>query len=193
MVEHMDVEAALRAQQCGEQTDRPGAGDQKRLRLPCPRAPADAFGMIPGLGDDAGRLDQHAGIAERTIDLDEEVGLDAEKIRTISVAFLDAALGVAAVAAHIPFADRAGGARHRIGPAHDADDAIAGAKSAVGRRLAHFTQRLVADHQPLLAGRRPAVGPRYDFTVGAADAQRQAAHQHGAVGARRLGDVFNAR
>src|SRR3984957_14413272 len=88
--------------------------------------------MIPGLGDDAGRLDQHAGVAERVIDLDQKVGLDAEKIRAVAVAFLDAALGVAAVAAHIPFADGTGGTRHRIGPAHDADDAVAGAKSAVG-------------------------------------------------------------
>ena len=62
MIEHMNVEAALRADHRGEQADRPGAGDQQRFRLPCARAPADALGVIPGLGDDAGRLDQHAGM-----------------------------------------------------------------------------------------------------------------------------------
>src|ERR1700732_2747640 len=94
MVEDMDVEAALRAEQRGEKADRSGAGDQKRWRLPCPRPPADAFGVIPGLGDHTGRLDQDAGFAERAVDLDQKIGFDPEKIRAKAVAFLDAAFGV---------------------------------------------------------------------------------------------------
>ena len=46
----------------------------------------------------------------------------------IAVALLDAALRVAAVAAHVPFADRAVRARHGIGPPHDADDQVAARK-----------------------------------------------------------------
>src|SRR5579863_9975799 len=125
MIEHVHIEPALRADQCGEKTDRAGAGDQEPHRRPSARTGADALGMIPGLGDDAGRLDQHAVEAERGIELDQKVRLDTEKIRAVAVALLDAALGVAAVAAHIPFADGATRTRHRIGPAHDTDDKIA--------------------------------------------------------------------
>ena len=107
VIEHVHVEAALRAHQGGKETDRAGAGDQQRLRLPGPRTLTDAFGVVPGLGDDARRLEQDAGHAERRIDLDKEIRLDAEKVRAEAVSLLDAALGVAAVAAHIPFADGA--------------------------------------------------------------------------------------
>ena len=46
---------------------------------------------------------------ERRIDLDHELRLDAEALGAVAVALLDAALGVAAVAAHVPFAGGAGG------------------------------------------------------------------------------------
>ena len=191
MIEHVHVEPALRADQGGEKTDRAGAGDQKPLRREAARARADALGLIPGLGDDAGRLDQDAVHAERRIELDQKVRLDAEKIRAVAVALLDAALGVAAVAAHVPFADGAARARHRIGPAHDADDEIAGFEAAIGRRFLHLAERLVADDQTLLARRRPAIGAGDDLAVGAADAERQRAHQHRAVRRRRGGDIFD--
>ena len=55
VIEHVNVEAALGADQGGEQPDRPGTGDEQRVRPPRPRALADALGMIPSLGDDAGR------------------------------------------------------------------------------------------------------------------------------------------
>ena len=38
----------------------------------------DALGVIPGLGDYARRLKQHASNPERRIDLDQEVRLDPE-------------------------------------------------------------------------------------------------------------------
>ena len=60
VVEHMHVEAALHAHQRRQQPDRAGAGDQQRPRLPGARALADALDVIPRLGDDARRLEQHA-------------------------------------------------------------------------------------------------------------------------------------
>src|SRR3984885_3619105 len=112
--------------------------------------------MIPRLSDDARRLDQNAVHAERRIELDQKFRLDAEDIRAVAVAFLDAALGITAVAAHVPLADGAGRTRHRIGPAHNADDEIAGLEPAAGRGLFYVAERLGGDPQPLLARRRPA-------------------------------------
>jgi hypothetical protein len=63
--------------------------------------------MIPSLGDHARRFEQNAGLAERRIDLDQKFGLDAKILRAETVTLLDAALGIAAVAAHIPFAHSA--------------------------------------------------------------------------------------
>ena len=72
------------------------------------RAPADALGVVPGLGEDAGRLEQHAKDAQIGVDLDGEFRLDAEALGAVAVPLLDAALGVAPVAAHVPFALGAG-------------------------------------------------------------------------------------
>src|SRR5271167_4843339 len=97
MIEHMDVKPALRADHRGKQPDRTRTGHKQRLRRPGARAVADALGVVPGLGDDTGRFDQNALHAERWIELDQEFRLDAKKIRAITVALLDAALGIAAV------------------------------------------------------------------------------------------------
>jgi hypothetical protein len=43
----------------------------------------------------------------------------------------------------------------------------------------------MADNEALLARRRPAVMAGDNFAVGTADAERQRAHQYGAVAARR--------
>ena len=177
----MDLEPALHAHQRREQADRAGAGDQQPPRLPGVEPPADALDVIPGLGDDARRLQQHAELAERRIDLDRVTRLDAKPLGAEAVQALDAALGVAAVAAHVPFAGGAGRAGHRIGPPHDADDVVAGGEAAAGRRLDHLAVGFMAEHQPLAAGRRLAVGAGDDFAVGAADAERQRAHQHRAI------------
>ena len=85
---------------------------------------------------------------------------------------LDPALGVAAVAAEVELAARARGARHGVGPADDADDEVAGREAAAVGRLEHAAERLVAEDQPLLARRRPAVLAVDDLAVGAADAER---------------------
>ena len=127
------------------------------------------------------------------IDFDKEIGLDAEIFGTVAVALLDAAFGVAAVAAHVPLAGGAGRTRHGIGPAHNADNEIADLDAAFRRRLLHLAERLMADHQPLLAGRSPAIVSGHDFAVGAADPERQSAHQDRAIRLWRLGNVFDTR
>src|SRR5580692_7562334 len=126
MIEHVDVQPALRTDQRGKETDRAGAGNEERLRRPGPRTLPNMIGLIPRLGDDTGWFDQDTVHPERRIELDQKFRLDAEKIRTVAVAFLDAALGVAAIAAHVPFADGAARTGHRIGPPYDADHEIAG-------------------------------------------------------------------
>src|SRR5579883_2436579 len=90
--------------------------------------------MIPGLGDDAGRLQQYAEDAECRIELDREIALQPKLLGSEAVALLDPAFGIASVAAHVPFAGRTRGARHRVGPAHDADDEIPAFVSAALRR-----------------------------------------------------------
>jgi hypothetical protein len=157
VIDQVYFEPALHTHQRGEEPDRADAGDQYRKWLPGSRPLADALGVIPRLGDDACRLQQHARNIERSIDLDQKFRFDSEKFRAEAVALLDAALGVAAVAAHIPFADRAGGTRDRIGPPHDADDEVARFDAASGRRLLDLAERFMTDHQPLLAWRCPPV------------------------------------
>src|SRR5690242_8158866 len=127
----MSVEAALHRHQGGEEPDRAGAGDEGMARLPG-SAVADSIDLLPGLGDDAGWLKKDTQDAEGGIDLDRELGLEAKPLRAIAVALLDAAFGVEAVAAHIPFALAAAEAGNGIGPADDADDEIADAEAATG-------------------------------------------------------------
>src|SRR5581483_7610101 len=57
---------------------------------------------------------------------------------------LGAAFGIEAVAAHIPFADRAGRTGHRVGAANDADEVIASGESAMRRCLDHLAERFMA-------------------------------------------------
>src|SRR5581483_6091451 len=121
------------------------------------------------------------------------IGLEAHTLRAIAVALLDAALGVKPVAAHVPLADRAARARLRIGPAHDADDVIAGLEPAIRGRFDHAGQRLVPEHETVIACRRPAILAAQDLGVGPAHAHREHLRQHGALAAIRLTDVVEPR
>src|SRR5262249_1048566 len=117
----------------------------------------------------------------------------AEAVGAVAVPPLDAALGVAAVAAHVPLSGRARDAPHGIGPAHDADDEIAGREAAtLGCRLDR-AQRFMAENEALLTGRRKAVTTLEDFAVGPAHSQRQGAHQSRAVRLRWFGDLLEPR
>ena len=63
-------------------------------------------------------------------------------------------------------------------------------KAATGRRRDHLAIRLVAEHQPLAAGGRFAIGAGDDFAVCAADAERQRANENRALRVRWLRDVI---
>ena len=134
--------------------------------------------MVPRLGDDACRFEQHGGSAQRRIDLDEKFRLDAEMVGPETVSLFDAPLGVAPVTAHVPFADSASRTRDGIGAAHNADDEVADFHIAAGRRLFDPAEGLVAYHQALRAMRRPTIVSGDDFAICPADAQRQCFHQH---------------
>src|SRR6185503_15933980 len=114
--------------------------------------PADPLDMVPCLGDHAGRLQQHAEFAKVRIDLDGEAWLDAKPLGAEAVQALDAALGVAAVSAHVPFAGGTGRARHRIGPPHDADDPVTDCEAAATRRLDYFAEGFMAEHETFTTG-----------------------------------------
>ncbi|PYR66169.1 MAG: hypothetical protein DMF88_17160, partial [Acidobacteria bacterium] len=104
MVVDVHVEPLLRADERREQADGTGARNQRALRRPGARSPADLFRVIPGLGDDARRLEEHAEVAERGIDLHREAGLDAKAIRGVAVTLLDPSFCIPAIRAHIPLA-----------------------------------------------------------------------------------------
>src|SRR5262249_7838400 len=185
------VEPALSSDHRGKQPDRPGTGDQQSLRRPDPRTATDPFGMIPGLGHDTCRLDQNAVKPERRIELDQKARLDPKKLPTVARPHLDAAFGVAAIAAHVPFAGGAGRAGNRIRTADDADDKVATLEAGIGRSVFHRAQRFVANDEPLAAWRRPAIQAGDNLAIGPANAERQAAHQYRAVLWRRVPGIFH--
>ena len=125
-VEHVHLEAALDSHQRRQQADRAGAGHEHALVGASRRACAMPLDLLPGLGEDARRLGEHAERAELVGDRDREVLLDRHELGAVAVERLDAALRVLAVAAHVPLAPRAARARHRVGAPDDAGDQLAG-------------------------------------------------------------------
>jgi len=81
------------------------------------------------------------------------------------------------------------GLRERIGVAHDADHVIAGHKVGFVGCRDHPAERLMAEDQAIVTVGRRAEFARDDLAIGAAHAERQRLHQHGAVRGRRLRDV----
>jgi hypothetical protein len=77
--------------------------------------------------------------------------------------------------------------------AYDADHQVAGGEAAAVRRLANAAERLVAEDEPLGAGRRPAVLAVHDLAVGAADAEGDAVDQQVARAGLRLRHVDDRR
>src|SRR3954469_14882596 len=107
--------------------------------------------MLPRLDDHACRLRQDRAEAEGGLGLHRKVGFDPETLGAETMPILDAAFGIEAIAAHIPFPGGAGRARNGIGPAHDPDNVIAAAESAFGRRLFDSPERFMPEDQALFA------------------------------------------
>ena len=148
--------------------------------------------LLPRLRHDGRGFQQHAEQAERRVDLHRVLGLDPPALRHEAVDLLDAALGVLAVAAHVPLANRAVRARHGVGAPDDADDQVAFAERAGRTRIDDAAERLVAEHQPRLARRRPAVLAFDDLDVGPAHADGDRLDEHGPVARVGLGNVLEA-
>ena len=124
------------------------------------------------------------------VDLHGVFGLDPPALGHVAVDLFDAALGVLAVAAHVPLAHRAVRAWDGVGAADDADHEIA-LREPTGRAWVHHAaERFMAQHQARLAGRRPAVLPFHDFHVGPTDPDSDGSHQDRTIAHVRLGDVF---
>jgi hypothetical protein len=134
--------------------------------------------MLPGLGDDRGGLHQHANYSQGRVNLDGVFGLDSPVLRHVTVDLLDAALGVLAVAAHVPFTHRAIRTGNRIGAADDTHYQIALLESARRPRVQDAAQGFMAEHQALLPGRGPAVLAVRNLDVSAANADGDGLHQH---------------
>ncbi len=169
-IEHVHVEPPLHAEKRREQADRTGTGDQDACRLPV-SALADTFDVFPRLGHDASRLQQHAALGKLRIHPDREPLVDAVTLGGEAVQALDAVLCEAAVLAHVPLALSAARARQRIRLANDAADPLSGRKAAVRRRFENAAERLMAEDEPFLAGRRRAVLSAEDLAIGSADAE----------------------
>src|SRR5262249_46502079 len=112
VIEHMHVKTPLHSHQGRQQADGTGASDKQYFRAPPPRALADALGVVPRLGQNAGGLQKDAKNPQCGVDLDRELRFDAEVFGPVAVALLDTPLSVTPVAAHVPFA---GSARDRAG------------------------------------------------------------------------------
>jgi len=108
------------------------------------------------------------------------------------VDLLDATLRVLPVPAHVPLADRAGGTGDRVRAADDADDEVALLERARRARVEDPAQRLVAEDEAVVPGRRPAVLPLGDLDVRPADADGDGFDEDRALADLRLGDLFEA-
>ena len=150
VIEHVHVEPALRAHQRGKKTNRAGASHQAASSAS--RTASDGRCVrcdpMPWRQHSSARAILRRSRAAGST-LTRKSGSIRKNSEPKSVSLLDAALGVAAVATHIPFADGTGRTGNRVGPAHNADNDVAGFHPAAGRRVLHFTERLVAEHQPL--------------------------------------------
>ena len=149
-VEDVDLEPALRAHQRAEQADRAGAGHERPL-VRRARARADAVDLLPRLGEHAGRLGEDPERPEFVGDRNREVRLERHELGAVAVERLDAALGVLPVAAHVPLALGAAGARHRVGAAHDAGHELPGVLSRA--RAAHARAPAAPDRAGAPRGR----------------------------------------
>src|SRR5262249_56790819 len=102
-------------------------------------------------------LEENSEQPERPIDPHRVLGLDPPPLGHEPVDLLDPALGIAAVAAHVPLADGTVRARDGIGTADDPDDQVAGRKRARRARVQDAAERLVPEDETIRAPGAPAL------------------------------------
>ena len=120
-------------------------------------------------------------------------GFGAPALRHKAVDFLDPALGVLAVAAHVPLAHRTIGAGNRIRTADDPDHQVALFEGTAWTRIDDAAEGFMPQHQAGFSGRRPAVFPFDDLDVGPADADSHGFDQDRALTHVRLREIFVPR
>ena len=123
-IEHVHLEPVLLADQRRQQADRPGAGHEHRLAAARTRAGRPASTCSHALATTVVGSSSTPRMPSERRDLHRVLGLDAPALGHEAVDLLDAALGVLAVAAHVPLADGAVRARHGVRPPDDADDQV---------------------------------------------------------------------
>jgi hypothetical protein len=149
--------------------------------------------LFPRLRNHRRGLDQHAEETEGRGNLHCVFGLDPPSLGHEAVDFLDAALRVPSVPAHVPLSHRAVGAGDRIGTPYDAHDEIALPKSFGRTRVDHATERLMAQHEPRFSRRSPTILTLHHLDIGPADTDRNGFHQHGSVALIGLRDILQPR
>ena len=133
-VKDMDLEPERFGGERRQQPDRTGTRHQQNPRVP-ERPPPNEHNLFQGFCDDGGRLQQHTEQAQARVQLNGVFGFDAPAFRHESVNLLDAALGVLAVAAHIPFTHRASGTGERVRATDDSHDQVALPKRTAKARV----------------------------------------------------------
>src|SRR5262249_18342908 len=121
MVVDVNLDSALHAEHCGQQANRSGAGDEHPFGIPV-RSHADPLDVLPRFGDDARRLHEHREQAERLVDRNDELRIEAIVLGAESIEGLDAMFGKKAVPAHVPLTNGAVLTRNWIRVSDDADD-----------------------------------------------------------------------
>ena len=103
--------------------------------------------MLPRLGDNRRRFEQHTEDPEGRVDLHGVLGFDPPTLGHEPVDLLDPALGVPAVPAHVPLPHRTIGAGHGVGAADDADHEITLLEGAGRTRIDDAAEGFVAEHE----------------------------------------------
>jgi hypothetical protein len=155
-------------------------------------AAADPLQVLPGLGYDASRFEQHPEPPQGGIDAHGVCRLNAVPLHTEAVPLLDAAFRIQPVAAHVPLPHRAIRAGHRVGSAHNPHDQVAWYKPAVRWRFTHPPERLVSEDESLLPWGRTPIEARDDVPICATDSDGQRLDQDRPVTDRRFGNVVQA-
>src|SRR5689334_12095168 len=102
-------------------------------------------------------------------------------------------LRVAPITTHIPLTDGAVRAGDRIGMTNDADDDVPGMQTHVVRRLLDDTERLMADDESLMPGRRRAIIAGNDLAIGSANTERNGAHENRSVVSGRYPELLETQ
>src|SRR5689334_176831 len=108
---------------------------------------ADVFDMLPRLRNHARRFDEHGEPSQLRRDADDILWIDAHALRAEAIELLDAMLGVASVATHVPLTDRTARTGDWIGVTDNRYDEVAHGKLCRARRSGDMCHGFVPQHE----------------------------------------------